>query len=64
MLFNGYPYKREATFKTSVNWVCTKSSRPERCMARCVTNTNNGIKLGKHAHNHPAPLIKHYNLKD
>lgn len=51
LYFNGYKYRKEAAFKTAVNWVCTYP----KCGSRCMTNPfENSIKFGKHfKHNHP-----------
>lgn len=59
---NGFMYSKEASFKTSTNWVCVKGNgkllTENKCMARCVTRDNGSIKLGKHKHNHPPAIIK------
>lgn len=53
LLVNGFLYKKEASFKTSTNWLCMLNDQQEKCKARCVTNNNDkSIKLGKQKHNH------------
>lgn len=53
LYFNGFMYAKEATFKTSSNWVCIlKNQKNQKCLARCVTSHDNKIKLGKTLHNH------------
>ncbi|BFF90422.1 uncharacterized protein DMAD_08950 [Drosophila madeirensis] len=57
LVFNGYMYKKEASFKYSVNWICSdgngKRLNENKCAARAITKTDGGIKLGRNAHNHP-----------
>lgn len=55
--FNGYIYAKEASFKTSTNWICTNGhgkadQNGKKCTARCITRANQSIKLNKHQHNH------------
>lgn len=56
LIFNGYMFKREATFRSSINWICSKGNgkraSDDKCLARCVTRFDGSIKLGKHPHNH------------
>lgn len=62
LLFNGYEYVKEANFKTSTNWVCAtrfkNSDKWEKCQARCVTRTDDSIKLSQRLHNHPPQFSK------
>ncbi|EDS31246.1 predicted protein [Culex quinquefasciatus] len=52
LLFFNYVYRKEASFKTSINWVCNQNV-VSRCQARIVQKTVSGeLKLGKHGHNH------------
>ncbi|XP_052567435.1 uncharacterized protein LOC128093751 [Culex pipiens pallens] len=52
LLFFNYVYRKEASFKTSINWVCNQNV-VSRCQARLVQKTASGeLKLGKHGHNH------------
>lgn len=57
LLLGGYRYRKEAAFKTSTNWVCSRSNGRTidrtKCMARCVTRSTDGsIRLNKHRHTH------------
>uniref|UniRef100_A0A1B0GN84 FLYWCH-type domain-containing protein n=1 Tax=Phlebotomus papatasi TaxID=29031 RepID=A0A1B0GN84_PHLPP len=56
--FRGYTYKKETTFKTSINWICAedKENRNGACNARCVTRQDGAIKLGRRRHNHSNTL--------
>ncbi|KAH8369278.1 hypothetical protein KR009_006145 [Drosophila setifemur] len=57
LVFNGYMYKKEASFRSTVNWICSdgngKRLTENKCSARAITKIEGGIKLGKNAHNHP-----------
>lgn len=57
LVFEGFAYKKEATFKQSCNWICVngngKLTAADKCLARCITRVGGDIKLGKHRHNHP-----------
>lgn len=58
LIFNGHVYKKEATFKTTTTWVCSKGNgkrlSQNKCRARCITSDNDlSLKLGKYGHNHP-----------
>ncbi|KAL7727405.1 hypothetical protein ACLKA6_003063 [Drosophila palustris] len=57
LIFNGYMYKKEASFRATVNWICSdgngKRSTENKCSARAITKFAGGIKLGKNPHNHP-----------
>ncbi|XP_060650277.1 modifier of mdg4-like isoform X10 [Drosophila nasuta] len=57
LIFNGYMYKKEASFRATVNWICSdgngKRLTDNKCSARAITKFAGGIKLGKNAHNHP-----------
>lgn len=55
LIFAGYSYRREATFKSSINWICTKSGN-NGCKGRIVQTTAGLIKLGKNQHNHPSTV--------
>lgn len=57
LIFNGYVYKREASFRNTTNWVCSKGNgkrlSENKCRARCITSEKEGaLKLGKFEHNH------------
>ncbi|XP_026845099.1 modifier of mdg4 isoform X14 [Drosophila persimilis] len=56
LVHNGYMYKKEASFRASVNWICSdgngKRLNENKCAARAITKTGGGIKLGKNDHNH------------
>uniref|UniRef100_A0A8D8FEX1 (northern house mosquito) hypothetical protein n=2 Tax=Culex pipiens TaxID=7175 RepID=A0A8D8FEX1_CULPI len=66
LLYEGYVYRRKADYASTVNWVCANPNTARFisdpalvlgytgvCAARCVTNKEGGIKLGKKGHNHP-----------
>lgn len=57
LIFHGYMYKREASYKTTVNWICSsgngKRASENKCAARCITKLKGALKLGKNPHNHP-----------
>ncbi|EDV94594.1 GH18773 [Drosophila grimshawi] len=57
LIFNGYMYKKEASFRATINWICSdgngKRINENKCSARAITKFDGGIKLGKNAHNHP-----------
>ncbi|KAH8278536.1 hypothetical protein KR018_004719, partial [Drosophila ironensis] len=57
LIFNGYMYKKEASFRATVNWICSdgngKRLNENKCSARAITKFEGGIKLGKNPHNHP-----------
>ncbi|XP_055850834.1 uncharacterized protein LOC129915359 [Episyrphus balteatus] len=57
LLFDGYMYKKEASFRSTINWICSdgngKRLSENKCLARCITKWEGGIKLGKNLHNHP-----------
>ncbi|XP_034485532.1 modifier of mdg4-like isoform X12 [Drosophila innubila] len=57
LIFNGYMYKKEASFRATVNWICSdgngKRTTENKCSARAITKFAGGIKLGKNPHNHP-----------
>lgn len=57
LIFRGYMYKKEASFRSTINWICSNGNGKRRsenkCTARCITNLEGGLKLGKNAHNHP-----------
>lgn len=58
LMFYGFEYRKEASFKTSINWVCNRNS-VGRCRARLIQNTvTTEIKLGQHGHNHPPRSIR------
>lgn len=52
LVFNGFMYRKEASFKTSTNWVCNRAGTKDKCMARCVTRMDQSIRLGKYQHTH------------
>ncbi|XP_030374919.1 modifier of mdg4-like isoform X11 [Scaptodrosophila lebanonensis] len=56
LIFNGYMYKKEASFRATVNWICSdgngKRLSENKCSARAITKIDGGIKLGKNLHNH------------
>ncbi|KRF78266.1 modifier of mdg4 isoform X11 [Drosophila virilis] len=57
LIFNGYMYKKEASFRATINWICSdgngKRINENKCSARAITKFEGGIKLGKNPHNHP-----------
>lgn len=57
LLFNGFMYKKEASFRSTINWICSRGNgrrvSDNKCTARCITKWDGSIKLGKHPHNHP-----------
>uniref|UniRef100_A0A1Q3F036 Putative modifier of mdg4 n=1 Tax=Culex tarsalis TaxID=7177 RepID=A0A1Q3F036_CULTA len=66
LLYEGYVYRRKADYANTINWVCANPNTSRNisdadqvfgykgvCAARCVTNNEGGIKLGKKGHNHP-----------
>ncbi|XP_023175650.2 modifier of mdg4-like isoform X13 [Drosophila hydei] len=57
LIFNGYMYKKEASFRATINWICSdgngKRLNENKCSARAITKFEGGIKLGKNPHNHP-----------
>ncbi|EDW55338.1 GM11016 [Drosophila sechellia] len=61
LVFNGYMYKKEASFRATVNWICSdgngKRLNENKCSARAITKFDGGIKLGKNAHNHPPRFL-------
>ncbi|XP_063705201.1 modifier of mdg4-like isoform X28 [Culicoides brevitarsis] len=57
LLFAGYSYRKEASFKSSINWICTKSGI-HGCKGRMVQTTAGLIKLGKNQHCHPPSPVK------
>lgn len=52
LVLGNYTYRREAIFKNSINWVCSKSTASERCHARCITRSDGSLKLSSKTHNH------------
>ncbi|XP_012159354.1 modifier of mdg4 isoform X11 [Ceratitis capitata] len=56
LIFNGYMYKKEASFRSTINWICSRGNgrrvSDNKCTARCITKLDGSIKLGKHPHNH------------
>lgn len=52
LVLGRYTYRREASFKNTINWVCSKSTATERCHARCITRTDGSLKLSSKSHNH------------
>lgn len=56
LTFDGYSYRKEASFPTTINWICVKNDAKmkngQTCTARCITRTDGCIKLGKTRHNH------------
>ncbi|XP_059611364.1 modifier of mdg4-like isoform X21 [Phlebotomus argentipes] len=64
LTYRGYTYRKEASFKTSTNWICSsdKENQTTSCNARCVTRQDGAIKLGKRQHNH-AKVLTDSNLK-
>ncbi|KAM7363401.1 modifier of mdg4 isoform 11-T11 [Cochliomyia hominivorax] len=57
LIFRGYMYKKEASFRSTINWICSsgngKRVSENKCTARCITKLEGGLKLGKNPHNHP-----------
>ncbi|XP_053946037.1 modifier of mdg4 isoform X11 [Anastrepha ludens] len=57
LIFNGFMYKKEASFRSTINWICSsgngKRVSDNKCTARCITKWDGSLKLGKHPHNHP-----------
>ena len=57
LIFHGYMYKKEASFRNTINWICSmgngKRVCENKCSARAIVNVDGHIKLGKKAHNHP-----------
>ncbi|XP_011198631.2 modifier of mdg4 isoform X10 [Bactrocera dorsalis] len=57
LIFNGFMYKKEASFRSTINWICSRGNgrrvSDNKCTARCITKWDGSIKLGKHPHNHP-----------
>ncbi|XP_075153031.1 modifier of mdg4-like isoform X11 [Haematobia irritans] len=57
LIFRGYMYKKEASFRSTINWICSngngKRVSENKCTARCITKIEGGLKLGKNPHNHP-----------
>uniref|UniRef100_A0A1A9VHY4 FLYWCH-type domain-containing protein n=1 Tax=Glossina austeni TaxID=7395 RepID=A0A1A9VHY4_GLOAU len=57
LIFHGYMYKKEASFRSTVNWICSngngKRASDNKCTARCITKMEGSLKLGKNPHNHP-----------
>ncbi|XP_013102006.1 modifier of mdg4 isoform X11 [Stomoxys calcitrans] len=57
LIFRGYMYKKEASFRSTINWICSngngKRVSENKCTARCITKVEGGLKLGKNPHNHP-----------
>lgn len=52
-MFNGFLYSVERRYQSTVNWVCNKNSNSSlKCPARCVTSSDEKIKLGRKLHNH------------
>lgn len=49
LIFGGYSYRREATFKSSSNWICSKSAT-NGCRGRLITRIDGCLKLGKNPH--------------
>ncbi|TDG44613.1 hypothetical protein AWZ03_008934 [Drosophila navojoa] len=51
LIFNGYMYKKEASFRATINWICSdgngKRLNENKCSARAITKFEGGIKLGK-----------------
>ncbi|KRG00200.1 uncharacterized protein Dwil_GK26809 [Drosophila willistoni] len=56
LIFNGHMYKREANYRNTTNWICSdgngKRVHENKCIARAITKSDGGIKLGKNSHNH------------
>lgn len=57
LVYLGYVYRRKASFRNTVNWVCSKTQsysggRSTFCPARCVTNSDGAIKLSRRWHDH------------
>ncbi|KFB53267.1 Mod(mdg4)-h55.7c [Anopheles sinensis] len=55
----GFVYQKEASFRTTTNWVCIRNGRKgdtllgDRCQARVVQRMDDGaLKLNRHTHNH------------
>ncbi|KRG00195.1 uncharacterized protein Dwil_GK12763, isoform G [Drosophila willistoni] len=61
LIFNGYMYKREASFRNTMNWICSdgngKRLNENKCAARAITKADGSIKLGKNAHNHEPRFV-------
>ncbi|XP_068152136.1 uncharacterized protein pre-mod(mdg4)-K [Drosophila tropicalis] len=61
MIFNGYMYKKEANYSSTINWICSdgngKRVHQNKCVARAITKDEGGIKLGKNDHNHPPRFV-------
>lgn len=62
LIFHGYMYKKEASFRSTINWICSsgngKRVSENKCTARCITNSEGALKLGKNQHNHPPKFTK------
>lgn len=49
LVYRGYAYRRKASFRNTVNWVCARAAA---CPARVVTNGEGAIKLSRKWHDH------------
>ncbi|XP_037029125.1 modifier of mdg4 isoform X31 [Bradysia coprophila] len=62
LFHNGYTYRREAAFKQSTNWVCSRGRiNGKNCSARCVTRSVDSkkfIRFGRHSHCHSPKKVK------
>uniref|UniRef100_A0A1A9ZT79 FLYWCH-type domain-containing protein n=1 Tax=Glossina pallidipes TaxID=7398 RepID=A0A1A9ZT79_GLOPL len=51
LIFHGYMYKKEASFRSTVNWICSngngKRASDNKCTARCITKMEGSLKLVK-----------------
>ncbi|XP_020715788.1 modifier of mdg4 isoform X2 [Ceratitis capitata] len=49
LIFNGYMYKKEASFRSTINWICSRGNgrrvSDNKCTARCITKLDGSIKL-------------------
>uniref|UniRef100_A0A182QDE8 BEN domain-containing protein n=1 Tax=Anopheles farauti TaxID=69004 RepID=A0A182QDE8_9DIPT len=53
MYLFGYSYRKAASFRSTVDWVCVRNDQPNRCLARLVQRMVDGaLKLNRHKHNH------------
>ncbi|XP_031625147.1 modifier of mdg4-like isoform X20 [Contarinia nasturtii] len=59
LLYDGYLYRKKATYRNTTNWVCAKAptrdsnNRLILCYGRCVTDEGHHVRLSKKGHNHP-----------
>ncbi|XP_067618562.1 FLYWCH-type zinc finger-containing protein 1-like isoform X2 [Eurosta solidaginis] len=51
LIFQGFMYKKEASFRSTINWICSNGNgrrvSDNKCAARCITNWEGALKLDK-----------------